>query len=76
MNDTNEILVSVPLALQELINTSNELLFNYKKELEQKIEKSNIQMMQMLNLHPEAGWQLDMNRMVYVRLDMDQEVNE
>lgn len=71
-----EFTIPVPIALQELINTSNELLFNYKKDLEQKIEKSNKQMMQILNLHPDAGWELDMDRMVYVRPDIDIMENE
>jgi hypothetical protein len=62
-----EVTLEVPLALQQLIQTNNQLLRKYQGELLQQIQESNAQMMQILRLTPEAGWKLDMERMVYVR---------
>ena len=63
----NEVTLEVPLALQQLIQTNNQLLRKFQQELLQQIQESNAQMMQILRLTPEAGWKLDMERMVYVR---------
>jgi len=62
-----EVTLEVPLALQQLIQTNNQLLRKYQSELLQQIQESNAQMMQILRLSGEAGWKLDMERMVYVR---------
>jgi hypothetical protein len=43
-------------------------------ELLQQIQESNTQMMQILRLSGEAGWKLDMERMVYVRPKTDEEI--
>lgn len=64
---TNEVTLSVPLALQKLIVANNQLLKQYQQKLVNEIEEANYQMMQMLRLEVEDGWQLDMERMVYVR---------
>jgi hypothetical protein len=63
----NEVTLEVPLALQQLIQTNNQLLRKFQQELLQQIQESNAQMMQILRLNAEAGWKLDMERMVYVR---------
>lgn len=60
--------IKVPLALKELIQTSNELLLTYKKELEERIENSNIDMMYTIGLNP-TEWALDMDTMMYVQID-------
>ena len=72
----NEVTLEVPLALQQLIQTNNQLLRKFQQELLQQIQESNAQMMQILRLTPEAGWKLDMERMVYVRPKDEGELTE
>ena len=74
--NTQEVTLEVPLALQQLIQTNNQLLRKFQQELLQQIQESNAQMMQILRLSADAGWKLDMERMVYVRPKTeDEEVN-
>lgn len=63
----NEVTLEVPLALQKLIKSNNALLKTYQAQLMNEIQEANIQMMNILQLHPDAGWVLDMERMMYVR---------
>ena len=72
--NNNEVTLEVPLALQQLIQTNNQLLRKYQTELLQQIQESNAQMMQILRLTPDAGWKLDMERMVYVRPTTEEDV--
>jgi hypothetical protein len=64
---TNEITLPVPVALQKLILANNALLKTYQSKLLSEISEANEQMMGILQLNPEAGWNLDMDRMVYTR---------
>jgi hypothetical protein len=66
-NSSKEVTVNVPVALEQLIRTSNELLKNYQTKLMERIQLANSEMMQILNLDPSTGWTLDMERMVYTR---------
>lgn len=59
--------IPVPIVLKELIISNNELLTNYQRELSKKVISANIEMMQLLGLNPEDGWQLDMQEMVYIK---------
>jgi hypothetical protein len=67
MNTEQEVTLEVPLALQHLIQTNNQRLRKFQQELMQQVQDSNAQMMQILQLRADAGWKLDMDRMVYVR---------
>jgi hypothetical protein len=64
---SHEYTLDVPLALQKLIKSNNALLKTYQAQLMHEIQEANAQMMNILQLHPDAGWVLDMERMVYVR---------
>jgi len=64
---TKQVTMEVPLALQNLIKANNTLLKSYQAQLINDIQEANTQMMQMLQLDPANGWQLDMENMVYVR---------
>lgn len=64
---STEITLEVPLALQKLIKSNNALLKTYQAQLMNEIQEANTQMMDILQLHPDAGWVLDMERMVYTR---------
>jgi hypothetical protein len=64
---TNEITLPVPVALQKLILANNALLKTYQSKLLSEISEANEQMMGILQLNPDAGWNLDMDRMVYTR---------
>lgn len=66
---SNEFTLQVPLALQQLIKANNMLLKTYQSQLMQQIEEANEQMMGILQLSPTSGWKLDMERMVYSRLE-------
>lgn len=59
--------VKLPLALQQLIIRSNELLNNYRNELMNEIDTSSRQMMQILKLDEAEGWKLDIDNMVFTR---------
>lgn len=65
----DEVIMDVPIALQQLIKSNNQLLKEYQAVLWKQIENANTQMMQILRLDPAIGWKLDMDRMVYVRMD-------
>jgi hypothetical protein len=66
-NSSKEVTVKVPIALEQLIRTSNELLKNYQTKLMERIQLANSEIMEIFNLDPSAGWTLDMERMVYTR---------
>ncbi len=68
--------MDVPIALAQLILNNNEALKKYQSQLMQQIKLANEQMMQILKLDPEEGWQLDMERMVYVRATTPEEILE
>jgi len=65
--NTKQVTVEVPFALQNLIRANNTLLKSYQSQLMQEVQEANIQMMNILQLHPDAGWKLDMESMVYTR---------
>lgn len=73
MSITNK--VKLPLALQQLIVRSNQLLQNYRDELMSDIETSSQQMMLMLNLNPSDGWELDMEHMMFVQTKLEETVS-
>lgn len=66
---TEQVTMEVPLALQELIRANNERLKGYQSELFKQVQDANVQMMQILQLDPNNGWRLDIERMVYVKLE-------
>ena len=59
--------VPVPLAIRELVMSNNTLLQNYQQELTLRVQTANREMMQLLGLRPEDGWQLDLQTMTYVK---------
>ena len=65
--NNDQVTLQVPIALQQLIKANNTLLKTYQSQLMQEVQESNIQMMNILQLHPDAGWKLDMENMVYTR---------
>ena len=72
---TKQVTVDVPLALQNLIKANNALLKSYQSQLMADIQEANIQMMQILQIDPKNGWRLDMENMVYVRIEETPEEN-
>ncbi len=68
----SEVTMEVPLALQQLIKNTNDILRVQQAQALRQIEEANTQMMGILKLDPSAGWRLDMERMVYVRIDLPQ----
>lgn len=65
----SEVIMEVPIALQQLIKSNNKLLKDYQAVLWRQVEDANDQMMQILRLDPANGWRLDVERMVYVRVE-------
>ena len=68
---SQQVTMDVPLALQHLIKTNNELLRIHQVRLLREIEEANDQMMQILQLDPANGWRLDMEQMQYVHVSVD-----
>lgn len=62
--------VPVPMALKELINTSNTLLQNYQQELTSRVQIANREIMALMGLSSEDGWQLDMQTLTYVKIEL------
>lgn len=71
-----ETTIKIPIALEELIISNNELLKNYQSNLMEKIQLANAEMMRILNLSPQAGWKLDIERMVYTRPAVEEETTD
>ena len=63
----DQVTLQVPIALQQLIKANNTLLKTYQSQLMQEVQEANMQMMNILQLHPDAGWKLDIENMVYTR---------
>lgn len=61
--------IPVPIALKELIISNNTLLQNYQQELTSRVIIANREMMKMMGLDEEDGWQLDSQNMTYVKKD-------
>lgn len=59
--------IPVPTALKELIISNNQLLSNYQQELTSKVIRANLEIMELLNINPNDGWKLDMEKMMYVK---------
>jgi hypothetical protein len=74
--ENNQVTVHIPVALRQLITTSNELLKNYQAKLLGEIEEANVQMMEILKLDSRHGWRLDMERMVYTRPQTEEEAGQ
>lgn len=64
-----EVTLPVPLALQNLIKANNTLLKSYQSQLMDEVQQANTQMMQILQIDPRNGWRLDVENMVYVRVE-------
>lgn len=73
MTNHDDITLAVPLALQLLIRSNNQLLRDYQKQLLQEIEDANTQLMQILRIDPALGWKLDIEQMVYTRPKTEEE---
>ncbi len=68
----NNVSMDVPIALQKLIKANNTLLKSYQSQLMDEIQQANTQIMQILQIDPRNGWRLDMDNMVYVRIDQSE----
>lgn len=69
MTETQQVTLPVPLALQNLIKANNTLLKSYQSQLMDEVQQANAQIMQILQIDPRNGWRLDMDNMVYVRIE-------
>lgn len=74
MSEQKVVMLKAPKALEQLISSNNELLKKYKEELFEQVKEANQQMMQILKLDPAQGWKLDLDKMMYVRLATEEEV--
>jgi len=57
----------VPQALQYMVEQSNKELRDLQQHLMGHIEEASLELMALLDVHPEDGWKLDLDRMVYMR---------
>ena len=72
MTESKQVTLPVPLALQNLIKANNTLLKSYQSQLMDEVQQANAQIMQILQIDPRNGWRLDMDNMVYVRIDQSE----
>ncbi len=63
--------VPAPLALKHLIESNNQLLQKYQKELTDRVLIANEEMMRILGLDPNDGWKLDIDTFSYVKMEQD-----
>ena len=63
--------VPAPLALKHLIESNNQLLQKYQKELTDRVLVANEEMMRILGLDPNDGWKLDIDTFSYVKMEQD-----
>lgn len=70
---SEQVTVSIPIALKNMIINSNKELKQMQERLINEIEEANLQMMEILKLSPEEGWRLDMDNMVYARPQTEEE---
>jgi hypothetical protein len=61
------ITIQIPLALESLIRSNNQLLKQYQEKLLQEINEASIDTMRLLNLEVDGSWQLDVSNMTFVR---------
>lgn len=76
MSEQQLVMLKVPKALEMLIKGNNELLKQYKEQLYKEVKEANEQMMQILKLDPAVGWRLDLDKMMYVRLNLEEPTPE
>lgn len=76
MSEQQLVMLKVPKALEMLIKGNNELLKQYKEQLFKEVKEANEQMMQILKLDPAVGWRLDLDKMMYVRLNLEEPTSE
>jgi hypothetical protein len=61
--------VPLPTALRSLIESNNQLLKMYQSDLTKQVMQANEEMMRMLNLNPNEGWRLDLDSLMYVKVE-------
>jgi hypothetical protein len=61
--------IPVPLVMRELINSNNMLLSNFQQELTNRVVAANQEMMKMLGISTEDGWELNAQTMTYIKKD-------
>ena len=62
--------IPVPEVMRQLIEYQNEALYRTQQNLYSQLAKANAELMKIMGLNPEDGWQLDVSEMVYVRNPM------
>ncbi len=67
--NTARTMVPAPIALKQLILSSNELLRVHQETLKEQVQNANMEMMQILGLDPREGWRLDMEKLAYIKID-------
>jgi len=67
--------VPVPLALQHLIESNNQLLKQYQAELTNKVLVANEEIMRVLKLDPNDGWRLDVGTFTYIKTEQSNDTS-
>lgn len=62
----------MPLALKNLIDSSNETLRAVQAQLLEKITMSSDELMMMLGLTRDEGWLVDLDNQLFVQIDLPQ----
>ena len=59
--------IPIPLALRNLIESNNEILRLYQRNLSEQVMMASEDTMKLLGLNPTDGWALDTNKMAFVK---------
>jgi len=68
--------IAVPKALIAMLNSSNARINDLKRRMWADFQDANEEMMKLLQLDPEAGWRLDLERLVYIKSEQPPEPPE
>jgi hypothetical protein len=57
----------IPKAMQYMVDESNRQLREIQQTLTKDVMEASLELMTLLGISPDAGWKMDVDRMVYVR---------
>jgi len=69
-----EQVIPVPEVMRQLIQHQNDILNQYQQKMLDELGAANVELMKIMGLNPNEGWQLDLNRLAYIRVIEEQDI--
>jgi hypothetical protein len=63
-----EQVIPVPEVMRQLIQHQNNILNKHQQKMFDELGVANVELMKIMGLDPIEGWQLDLNRLAYIRI--------